>query len=95
MALYFVAITLASLHHMVLGLQNGQAQQPLTGYNTWNVIASDGFGPAIGQPAYLAESETVFALQAFMFKINETIIKQTADLIVGLGLKDAGYTFNT
>ena len=33
--------------------------------------------------------------QAFKFDINETLIKQTADLIVGLGLRDAGYTYLT
>ena len=53
------------------------------------------FGLASGQPAYLAEAQVVFAVQAFRFDINETIIKQTADLMVGLGLKDAGYTYLT
>ena len=31
--------------------------------------------------------------QAFHDEINETLIKETADLLVGLGLRDAGYTY--
>lgn len=78
-------------------LDNGLALAPPMGINTWNVGARKPFLVASShhhifeRPA--AVLTTCCLLQAFHDEINETLIRQTADLMVSLGLRASGYTY--
>jgi len=48
---------------------------------------------ALAARALRAAAYSRAGAQAFHDEINETLIKETADLLVGLGLRDAGYTY--
>ena len=78
-------------------LDNGLALAPPMGINTWNVGALKPFVVA-NSHHNIKRSAAVWLtacclLQAFHDEINETLIRQTADLMVSLGLRASGYTY--
>ena len=91
--------------HSCSALDNGLALRPPMGVNTWNVsstrtlVSTSLLLHARHAPRCLRALCRVLIAprrlhpQAFHDEINETLVKETADLLVTLGLKDAGYDF--
>ena len=98
-------LTLLVTLHSCSALDNGLALRPPMGVNTWNVsstrtlVSTTPLLHACHAPWGLGATCRVFIapaclhLQAFHDEINETLVKETADLLVNLGLKDAGYEY--
>lgn len=91
--------------HSCSALDNGLALRPPMGVNTWNVSSTHTLVSTspllrachapwgLGATCRVPIAPKCLHLQAFHDEINESLVKETADLLVTLGLKDAGYEY--
>ena len=72
-----------------VALDNGLARLPFQGWNSWNVRLYLVLSLRASPPGFFKHTY----MQAFGTSISEEIVKQTADLMVTTGLRDAGYVY--